>query len=262
MKISIGSSPRLVDDAAMPRPASPIPKSAISVFRCVLFVLAAEAVAAPAGPVLSGLDAIASQPYAASAKVVEIRGERGNPQPKEWVFLLGDSTARGGVREVTVADGKITSERTPLRGVADVAGLAPLDTRALAVDADEVFRIAHKEAIKSELGFDWADYTLRTDPDSHVPVWTVKLYDHMGAPVGTARISAKGGTVVAPLQPDPGAKARAEATPTSKGGGLLGNFGKAASRAAKSTKDSTLHFLGTLQEEFVGERTIGPKDEE
>ena len=229
---------------------------------CFLLVLAARLAAAPVGPVLSGLKTIQSQPYSASAKIVEIRGERGDPRPKEWLFLLNDSTARGGVREVTVADGKITSERTPLRGMADVAGLAPLDTRMVTADADEVFRAVHKEATKSELGFDWIDYTLRTDANSNSPVWTVKLYDHMGAPVGTARISAKGGTVVSPLLPDPDAKARAEATPVSKDAGIIGKVGNAAGRAAKDTKDSTLHFIGTLQEELVGERTIGPKDDQ
>lgn len=227
-----------------------------------MLAVAAGVAAAGAGPVVSGLKALESQSYAASAKVVEIRGERGDPQPKEWVYLLSDPSARGGVREVVVVDGKITSERTPLRGMADVAGYAPLDTGALSVDADAVFRIVHKEATKTELGFDWIDYTLRTDRDSNSPVWTVKLYDRMGAPVGTTRISAKGGTIVSALQPDPDARARAQATPVTKGNGILGNVGKAAGRAAKSTSDSTLHFLGTLQEEFVGERTIGPKEKE
>ena len=227
-----------------------------------MLAMAAGVAAAGAGPVLSGLKAIESQSYAATAKVVEIRGERGDPQPKEWVYLLSDSSARGGVREVVVVDGKITSERTPLRGMADVAGYAPLDTKALTVDADALFRIVHKEATKTELGFDWIDFTLRTDRDSNAPVWTVKLYDRMGAPVGTTRISAKGGTIVSALQPDPDARARAQATPVTKGNGVLGNVGKAAGRAAKSTSDSTLHFLGTLQEEFVGERTIGPKEKE
>ena len=239
----------MVDDDAMPR--------------CTLFILlllAAGAVAAQAGPAFQGLKAL--KPYAASTKVVEIRGERGDPQPREWIYLLSDPTARGGVREVTMTDGKVTGERTPLRGIADVAGLAPLDVTMLSADADAVFCIVHKEATKSELGFDWIDYTLRTDADSGVPVWTVKLYDRMGAPVGTARISAKGGTEVSSLQPDPDAKARAKATPVSKDGGILGDVGKAAGRAAKSTKDSTLHFLGTLQEEFMGERTIGPKDDQ
>ena len=230
---------------------------------CLLLAVGAEVAAVQAGPVLSGLKAIESQSYAATAKVVEIHGERGDPQPKEWVYLLSDSSARGGVREVVAVDGKITSERTPLRGMADVAGYAPLDTPSISVDADAVFRIVHKEATRNELGFDWIDYTLRTDRESNAPVWTVKLYDRMGAPVGTTRISAKGGTIVSALQPDPDARARAQATPISKEtGGIIGNVGKAAGRAAKSTKDTTLHFLGTLQEEFVGERTIGPKEEE
>jgi len=231
----------MVNDAAMPR---------CEFF--VLLLLAAKVVAAPAGPVLSGLKAMESQPYAASSKVVEIRGERGDPQPKEWIFLLSDSTARGGVREVTVADGKITSERTPLRGMADVAGLAPLDTQMLATDAEAVFRLVQKEATKNQLGFDWIDYTLRTDAESNAPVWTVKLYDHMGAPVGTVRISAESGTVTGSLQPDPDARARAEATPVSKEGGLVGNISRTAERAAKSAGDKTLHFIGTVQEQIVG----------
>ena len=241
----------MLDDAGMPRCAF-----------FILLLLAARVVAAPAGPVLSGLKAMESQPYAATAKVVEIRGERGDPQPKEWVFLFSDPTARGGVREATVADGKITSERTPLRGMADVAGMAPLDTGVLDTDADAVFRIVQKEATKSQFGFDWIDYTLRTDAESNEPVWTVKLYDHMGAPVGTVRVSAKGGTVVNSLQPDPDAKARAEATPVSKEGGLVGNISKTAGRAAKSATDTTLHLIGTVQEQIVGERTIGPKDDQ
>lgn len=227
---------------------------------CSLLMAAAGAVAAPTGPSFSGLKLIQSQPYAASAKVVEIRGERGEPQPKEWVFLLNDPTARGGVREVTVSGGQITSERTPLRGMADVAGLTPLDTDALTVDADTVFRTVLNDAKKKELGFNWIDFTLRMDEERHAPVWTVKLYDHMGADVGTARVSAKDGTVVTSLQPDPGAKARAEATPENHPGGIVGDVSKAAGRAAKSTTDSTLHFIGTLQETFGGERTIGPKD--
>lgn len=241
----------IVDDVLMPRCSF-----------IILILLAARVVAAPAGPVRSGLKAMESQPYATLSKVVEVRGERGDPQPKEWIFLLSDSTARGGVREVTVADGKITSERTPLRGMADVAGLAPIDTLLLTVDADAVFRIVQKEATKSQLGFDWLDYTLRADAEGNDPLWTVKLYDHMGAPVGTVRISSKGGTVVGSLQPDPDARVRAEATPVSKDGGLVGNIGRTAGRAAKSAKDTTLHLIGTVQEQIVGERTIGPKDDQ
>lgn len=228
----------------------------------ILLALAAGVGAATAGPALSGIKVLESQPYAATAKVVEIRGERGAPQPQEWIYLLSDSSARGGVREVVMTNGKITSERTPLRGLAELAGHAPLDASALATDADAIFQTVHKEATRAELGFDWIDYTLRADPDSREPLWTVKLYDRMGAPVGTMRLSARKGTVVDPLQPDPDARARAQATPISRGAGILDNVGRAAGRAAKSTSDSALYFLGTLQEEIVGERTIGPKEKE
>jgi len=221
------------------------------------------AFAAPAGPAFSGIEAVKTQPYGKSAQVVEIHGERGEPQPREWTLLLNDPKARGGVREVTMAGGKITAERAPLRGTIDVAGLAPLETKLLTCDSDRVFSTVQSEAIKNGIGFHWIDYTLRTDPQSNAPVWTVKLYDHMGASVGSIRISASGGSIVSPLQTDPDLRARADSTAKeSRKGGLANDVGTAANRAARSTKDSTLRFVGSLQEAITGERTIGPKDGE
>lgn len=219
--------------------------------------------AAPSGPSFSNLKLIESQPYGSKSQVVEIRGERGAPAPREWVYLLNDQSARGGVREVVVSDGKITSERTPLRGMTEVGDLKPLDPAVLNTDADAVFKKIQAESEKNEIAFHWIDYTLRIGGEKSAPIWSVRLYDNMGAVVGICSISAVNGAVLAGLKPDPEAKARAEATPPKDpAGGVLGGVGKAAERAAKSTKDSTLHFIGTLQETFVGERTIGPKEDE
>ncbi|MEI6279259.1 MAG: hypothetical protein WCQ16_07755 [Verrucomicrobiae bacterium] len=226
-----------------------------------LFFFAATAVASPGGAAFSGLEAVKVQSYGKSAQVMEIRGERGEPQPQEWTLLLSDTKARGGVREVTVADGKITSERTPLRGMTDIAGLTPLDTNRLAFDSDKVFRVVQAAAKKNEIGFHWIAYTLRTDAPSNAPVWNVKLFDHMGASVGTIRISAADGSIVNRLQASPAA--RVEPTPAEHAlGGILGDVSKAVGTAVKGTKDSTLRLIGTIQEELVGERTIGPKEEE
>lgn len=223
----------------------------------------AAAAAAPAGPAFAGIEAVKTQPYGNASGIVEIRGERGEPQPREWTLLLSDPKARGGVREVTVVEGKITAERTPLHGMADIAGLAPLDTNHLAYDSDKIFAAVQSETKKSEIGFHWIDYTLRTDPQSHAPVWNVKLYDYMGASVGTIRISAADGSIVSPLQVNPDLRARTDSTSKeSPMGGIANDVSTAAGRAAKSTKDSALHFIGSLQEAVTGERTIGPKDEE
>jgi len=219
--------------------------------------------AGPAGPAFAGLRTIQSQPYAGTSKVVEIRGERGDPQPAEWTLLLRDTSARGGVRELTVVNGRITAERTPLRAPAEVAALVPMESEKLKVDADAVFRTAQREAERSRIGFNWIDYTLRNDPATNAPVWTAGLYDHMGAPLATMKISATGGEVVQPLQAGANSRTLSEATtPGRPVGGLVGDVGTAAETAVKRTKNSALRFVGSLQEAFVGERTIGPKEEE
>lgn len=228
---------------------------------CLFAVPAVKA--SPAGPAFAAFGAIASQPYGSQARVVEIHGERGEPQPAEWVVTLHDPTARGGVREITVDQGKITSERTPLRGLSDVSAMIPLDPAKLGVDADGIFRIAQREAVKNQAGFHWIDYRLKVDPESLAPVWDVKLFDSMGAAVGTLRISAQGGTLVRGFTPDPDGRARAEATPkSSRVGGVVGEVADTAESVATKTKNSTLRFLGTVQEVLVGERTIGPKEDE
>ncbi len=230
-------------------------------FGFVFFFVVAAAAASPAGTGFSGLEAVKMQPDGKSTCLVEIRGERGEPQPKEWILLFSDASARGGVREVTVGDGKITSERTPLRGMAGIAGLAPIAAASLAFDSDKVFRAVQAAATKKEIGFHWIDYTLRSDSGNRAPVWNVKLFDHMGAPVGTIRISAADGSVVSPLEASPVSRSE-PAPPERPMGGILGHVSKAVGTAAKSTKDSTLHFIGSVQEELVGERTIGPKEEQ
>jgi hypothetical protein len=229
-----------------------------AMFRALIF-LAAVAAPALAGPAFSGIEAIRSQPYGDSARAVEVRGERGTPQPREWTILLSDTTARGGAREVTFADGKIVAERAPLRGLPDITGLAPLDTARLACDSDRAFRIVQDEATKRQVGFHWLDYSLRTDPASDQPEWTIRLFDHMGAPVGTIRISASTGDITRPLR----TTARKESAPPSRPiGGLVGTVVSSVERVAKTTANSTLRVVGNVQETLVGERTIGPKEDE
>ena len=224
---------------------------------------AASLSAAPAGPAFAGLQAIASLPSASASQVVEIRGERGEPQPAEWLVVLHDSSARGGMRELTMANGRILSERTPLHGSTDIAALAPMSAAKLKFDSDAVFQIAQREAERNQVGFDRIDYKLRADPESKVAVWSVSIFNQLGAPVATMRISASDGTIVRTFKLDPNARPQKEASEDAVPiGGVVGAVGNAAVNAANKTKNSALHLVGTLQEVFVGERTIGPKDEE
>ncbi len=94
--------------------------------------------------------------------IVSITGVRGEPQPEKWKIILENPGARGGVREVEIADGRISSDRPP--------------------------------ADKSNTRFETADYTLRTDERGE-PIWIVTLLNKSSRPVGTIYIGATRGVV-------------------------------------------------------------------
>src|ERR1700741_1428235 len=48
-------------------------------------------------------------------RVISVSGVDGDPQPETWRILL--ESGRGGVRQVEVTNGRITSERTPNQDV-------------------------------------------------------------------------------------------------------------------------------------------------
>jgi hypothetical protein len=232
----------------------------IRIALCLLLLSASPSRAANAGSAIAALQLAASQPVALNAAFIELRGQRGEPIPPEWTILMADPSARGGVREVTVANGRITSERTPLAGYRDVASRPALDRSKVSVDAGSAFDIAQREAIASRVGFHWLDYTLATNPASFQPEWTIRLYDSSGSLAGTLRIAARGGAVIQPLVPAEGSQAGNRSS--KRPGGLVGTIVDFTETTAKRVQNSTLRTIGTVQEFLVGERTIGPDDGE
>ena len=212
------------------------------------------------GSAILALRTIADQPYSANATIVELRGERGDPMPTEWQILLADPSARGGVREVSVVNGAITSERTPLKGFQNVSEMPAIQTSEVSLDASGVFQSVQTHAKEARAVFHWLDYTLRTDAGTHEPVWTVRLYDDLGAIVGTMGIAAQGGAIVQALQmPDGSPVTKSQGK---KVGGLIGKIADFTESTARKVGDTTLRTVGTVQKFLVGERTVGPKDQE
>jgi len=127
-------------------------------------------------------------------QVVAISGQSGRPQPVDWRISLNDPAGRGGVRELDIVSGKISSERTPARP--DAAGMAPVDLTKLNVDSDGAFHTAEQEASRNQVGFDSVNYRLALDAASGKPVWTLELFDYEQRPVGRVRISAANDNVL------------------------------------------------------------------
>jgi hypothetical protein len=127
-------------------------------------------------------------------RIVSVIGVNGTPQPETWKILVEDSRARGGVREVEVADGRIKSEHTPTRTVAGSLEGATIKTTRLNLDSSGAYAVASHTAERSHAEFETVSYTLRTNEHGE-PTWIVTLQSRSGRPVGTIHIGANRGNV-------------------------------------------------------------------
>src|SRR5947208_7721525 len=123
--------------------------------------------------------------------VISVTGVKGDPQPETWKVLL-DDRAHGGIREIQIRNGRVTSER-PSTVVGSAEG-ATIKTARLNLDSSGAFQVASHIAEKSGTRFDSASYTLHNDPHGD-PVWIVTLHAPNGQPVGTIHIGANRGNV-------------------------------------------------------------------
>jgi len=123
--------------------------------------------------------------------VISVTGAQGHPQPKTWRILIQDRN-RGGVREIQVRNGQVTSDRPS--SVAGSAEGATINTSKLNLDSSGAFAVASHTADKSATRFDSASYTLRTNERGE-PTWIVTLHSTGGQPVGTIYIGANRGNV-------------------------------------------------------------------
>ena len=128
--------------------------------------------------------------------VIELKGRGGAPQPGQWVVLIDDPMARGGLRELEVAGGQIISERTPVSSYGGTGPQPVMNFSRLNLDSQGAFTVAEGEARKARVGFDSIDYFLRQDEPSGAPVWVLQLLDGQKRAVGSLTIAADTGEVI------------------------------------------------------------------
>jgi hypothetical protein len=128
------------------------------------------------------------------SRVISVTGVDGDPQPRTWKILIGDRRANGGVREITVEDSRIASQRLPNRSVAGSTEGATINTSHLNLDSTGAYSVASHTAETSHVTFSLVSYTLRTD-DHGNPTWIVTLEDRSRKPLGTVHIKANDGRI-------------------------------------------------------------------
>jgi hypothetical protein len=127
-------------------------------------------------------------------RVVSVTGVDGNPQPSTWRILIDDPNARGGIREIEVMDGRITSNRVSSRNVAGTSQGATINPARLNLDSSGAYEVASRTADSSHVPFALVSYTLRTNERGDA-TWIVTLQNQNRRPAGTIYIGANKGTV-------------------------------------------------------------------
>ncbi|MGA8655099.1 MAG: hypothetical protein WB586_03050 [Chthoniobacterales bacterium] len=175
--------------------------------RCLfvsLFVVIASSVAVAQDTAYKALRAIGAQRgEKALGQILSISGKSGRPEPTDWIVKLDDPAARGGVRELNIANGQITGDRAPLKS--GFPGSRTIDLTNLNLDSDGAFHVAEEEARRNQVGFDSVNYSLSSDPASGKPVWILDLFDYDQQPVGAVRVAADSGNLISGENWMPGA---------------------------------------------------------
>src|SRR5437660_1550238 len=94
-------------------------------------------------------------------RVVSVTGVDGNPQPSRWRILIDDPNARGGIREVEVTDGHISSHRVSSRQVTGTPQGATINPARLNLDSSGAYEVASRTADSSHVPSALLSYTLR-----------------------------------------------------------------------------------------------------
>ena len=128
------------------------------------------------------------------SRVVSVTGADGNPQPATWRILIDDPNTRGGIREVEVTDGRITSNHVSSRNVAGTSQGATINPARLNLDSSGAYEVASRTADSSHVPFALVSYTLHTNERGDA-TWIVTLQNQNRRPVGTIYIGANKGTV-------------------------------------------------------------------
>ncbi len=194
--------------------------------------------------------------------IISVTGVEGVPQPETWKILVEDSRARGGVREIEVTNGRITSERTPVRSVVGSSEGATIKTTRLNLDSSGAYAVASHTADKSNTQFEKVSYTLRTNERGD-PLWIVTLHSRSSRPVGTIYIGANRGNVTRTEGMFSGATMEDVATDrdierSSEDGGIIGTAKARILGTFRRAQDEARDMFARVRRSFVDfiDRTV------
>jgi hypothetical protein len=169
-------------------------------FRLKLLTLCLTGAAAVAqesktGRTTSAFEAVGLLPAEEQAALARIEGRDGTPNPERWHLLLYDPAGEAGLREVTVADGKIAGSHPVSQFAQSIAKSEVFAGNSLLFDSVHVGRIAQEYCRTNGVTALALHYSLRKGGPDAAPAWTVICVNAKGEELGQIVVTAGNGTV-------------------------------------------------------------------
>ncbi len=147
-------------------------------------------------PARVALDRVAAKHGTAVIEnIVEMKGRRGQSQPREWWIVVRDERSRSRLRTMWVGDVRATDEGENKEFYPKLLPLGFIAEGKLKIDSPAAFNLLIREATAARIGFDSVDYKLRSKEFSDEPVWSLTAKDVRGNVVGKVILSGFDGRV-------------------------------------------------------------------
>jgi len=200
--------------------------------------------------------AINALPPDNAARIIEVTGQLGEPDPTTWEITFFDPDARADLRIVTVRNGIVTSQKQPSRGFTGSGAPTAIDPAKLNVDSTAAFTVAERRA---GTPFSYLNYRLHPGGESQPPRWSVELFNRQKDLVATLTIAADDGSLLHASHPVTDSTTAATTTTAdsdSDSDSFFTRAGRTLNRTGHDIQRGFLHVGGELQEFFTGNRTI------
>ena len=123
-------------------------------------------------------------------KIVEMRGLRGQSQPREWTVVVNDERSQLRLRTVRVSVEKSINEGESSKFYPNNLPTGFASSDKIKIDSTKAFQVLIKEARAAKIGFDYVDYKLRSLEFGDEPIWVLSAMNGKGILLGQVVMSA------------------------------------------------------------------------
>lgn len=128
--------------------------------------------------------------------VVWLSADNADPQPDRWYVTARNSARRGLLMNLTIENGRITSERPAISPRAFLRQITSINVRSLRVNSTDLWRDARKRADQRGRRLGTISLQLEQHGRDAKPVWSVWSYDRRGGYIGYFSVLATTGAVI------------------------------------------------------------------